>query len=160
MAVTAPDPRVTYDPQPESQCKDLVHTDKVVFTLPEVDTSPGVWAVLDEGCNSTVHGKDWIQNAIPKLEALGYQSIFSAGAQKSFEGLVGGASAFLWRREVPKFQENHVLRSRLGVLGWLWTSCNLPVLAGVGYSLDPIVAGSSVQHWVLLAHYKYPPLER
>ena len=67
------------------QGEDMVHTDKVVLTLPEVDTfaSPDVWAVLDEGCNSTVHGKDWAQNAIPKLEALGYRSIFSVGAQKA-----------------------------------------------------------------------------
>ena len=80
----------------------MVHTDKVVLTLPEVDTfaSPDVWAALDEGCNSTVHGKDWAQNAIPKLEALGYRSIFSVGTQKAFKGLLGGASS-LGTRTLP-----------------------------------------------------------
>ena len=42
--------------------------------LPVVDIyqSSGVYAVLDEGCNSTVHGTEWISNAAKKLSNLGY----------------------------------------------------------------------------------------
>ena len=31
-------------------------------------------AVLDEGCNNTVHGSDWIANAAGKLAEFGYSA--------------------------------------------------------------------------------------
>ena len=44
-----------------------------MIDLPVVNiyAGPHVYAVLDEGCNSTVHGSDWIVNAAGKLVGLG-----------------------------------------------------------------------------------------
>eukprot|EP00973_Karenia_brevis_P079342 11009854-Karenia_brevis.AAC.1 len=29
---------------------------------------PGIWVCLDEGCNSSCHGKEWAVNAAARLE--------------------------------------------------------------------------------------------
>ena len=98
----APESRNEMTPELQGDSEEMVHTDKVTLTLPEVDiyASPDLWAVLDEGCNSTVHGSEWASNAIPKLETLGYRTIFTEGLQKSFKGLVGGAAS-LGTRTLP-----------------------------------------------------------
>ena len=44
--------------------------------LPTVDIweSPGVYVVIDDGCNRNVHSQAWAENAEAKLARLGYHS--------------------------------------------------------------------------------------
>jgi len=60
--------------------------------LREVDivTDPGIWAILDEGCNTTCHSRSWRLNAQEKLEAMGF-CMETCKATKNYNGV--GANA-------------------------------------------------------------------
>ena len=59
-----------------------------------------MYAVLDEGCNSTVHGTEWVSNAAKKLSNLGYSTRFSSNAARTFKGL-SGETENLGGRHIP-----------------------------------------------------------
>ena len=65
----------------------------VLCDMPMVDIykDKGIYAVLDEGCNSTVQGDVWARHAEAKLESLGFTSKFEASPPKCFKGLSGNA---------------------------------------------------------------------
>ena len=56
--------------------------------------------MLDEGCNSTVHGSDWIADAAGKLAEFGYTTRFKPEGGRTFKGL-SGATETLGRRTIP-----------------------------------------------------------
>ena len=66
----------------------------------DIYESPGVYAVLDEGCNSTVHGTEWVSNAARKLSNLGYSTRFSSNGARTFKGL-SGETETLGGRHIP-----------------------------------------------------------
>ena len=80
----------------------VTDTHPALEPLPVVDIyqSSGVYAVLDEGCNSTVHGTEWISNAAKKLSNLGYSTRFSSNAARTFKGL-SGETETLGGRNIP-----------------------------------------------------------
>ena len=60
--------------------------------LPAVDVlrDHHVWAVLDEGCNSTICGQVWLKNASEKFHSIGFKVHESDGEDtKTFRGLSG-----------------------------------------------------------------------
>ena len=60
--------------------------------LPVVDVlrDDHVWAVLDEGCNSTICGQVWLKNASEKFHSIGFKVHESDdGDAKTFRGLSG-----------------------------------------------------------------------
>ena len=72
-----------------------------VAALDRVDIlkDPRCFAVLDEGCNRTCHGKKWIENAIEKLEKLGKPVGGLTGPPKTYSGL--GNTKTAGRRKIP-----------------------------------------------------------
>eukprot|EP00435_Cladocopium_sp_Y103_P050664 s1856_g15.t1 len=48
-----------------------------------------VWGVLDEGCNSTVCGHEWMETCKAKLKILGFDVPMQSDVQKAFKGLAG-----------------------------------------------------------------------
>ena len=44
----------------------------------------GVWAVLDEGCNSTVRGSEWMERAVEAYAAVGYDVVKISDETKPF----------------------------------------------------------------------------
>ena len=69
--------------------------------LPTVDIykDKGIYAILDEGCNSTVHGDVSARNAEAKLEFLGFTSKFQASPPRDFKGF--GKTRALGVRSFP-----------------------------------------------------------
>ena len=59
--------------------------------LPVVDVlnDEHVWGVLDEGCNSTVCGHDWMESCRAKLKNIGFDAPMQSDEQKAFKGLAG-----------------------------------------------------------------------
>ncbi|CAL1129119.1 unnamed protein product [Cladocopium goreaui] len=59
--------------------------------LPVVDVlnDEHVWGVLDEGCNSTVCGHDWMESCKAKLKKIGFDAAMQSEEQKAFKGLAG-----------------------------------------------------------------------
>ena len=51
----------------------------------------GVWATLDEGCNSCCHSKAWARNAEDKFEKLGFFPEWFHRDRKTYSG-IGGQS--------------------------------------------------------------------
>jgi hypothetical protein len=64
-----------------------------------MDTSPDVWAVLDEGCNSTVHGAEWMAKAEAKFMKLGLDVEFVNTNKKKFSG-IGNATIAYGKRAI------------------------------------------------------------
>ena len=48
-----------------------------------------VWGVLDEGCNSTVCGHEWMETRKAKLKNMGFDVPMQSDEQKAFKGLAG-----------------------------------------------------------------------
>ncbi|CAE7255946.1 RE2 [Symbiodinium natans] len=69
----------------------VTDTNPSLSKLPVVNirTSPHVFAVLDEGCNSTVHGEDWGHESMSKYASFGYSTRFAKETSKTFKGLSG-----------------------------------------------------------------------
>ena len=59
--------------------------------LPVVDVlnDEHAWGVLDEGCNSTVCGHEWMETRKAKLKNMGFDVPMQSGEQKAFKGLAG-----------------------------------------------------------------------
>ena len=72
----------------------VTDTNPSLSKLPVVNvrTSPHVFAVLDEGCNSTVHGEDWGHESMSKCASFGYSTRFVKETSKTFKGLSGSTS--------------------------------------------------------------------
>ena len=49
----------------------------------------GVWAVLDEGCNSTAGGSEWTERAVEAYAAVGYDVVKVSDETTHFKGLSG-----------------------------------------------------------------------
>ena len=62
--------------------------------LPIVDVMdhPGIWAALDEGCNSSCHGSMWADNASRKLEKLGFSPTWIHREPKRYAGVGAGTT--------------------------------------------------------------------
>ena len=99
--------------------------------LPVIDiwNDPGVWAVLDEGCNSTVCGEEWLERAIACYAAVGYDVVKVSDVGKPFKGLSGTcvtrgslrlpfALTFEAGKEhkLPGVLETHVIPGRIPLL--------------------------------------------
>ena len=74
-----------------NEVEDQQQSGAVKLTLPDVDiyADPGIWAVLDEGCNNTVHSDAWAENAIQNYRALGFETRFHDRDALVFSGLSG-----------------------------------------------------------------------
>ena len=55
----------------------------------------GVWAVLDEGCNSTVCGSEWMERAVEAYAAVGYEVVKISDETKPFN------QGFVWSHQNP-----------------------------------------------------------
>ena len=57
-----------------------ISADTALSRLRSIDIfkDDGVWATLDEGCNSCCHGKAWALNAEDKYEKLGYCLLYTS----------------------------------------------------------------------------------
>ena len=96
--------------------------------LVDIMEDPGVWAVLDEGCNATVCGQAWIQNAKDKYARLGYDVADLQCDSKAFRGLAGDtktlgkcripfALTFLDpETKLPGVMETHVVDGKIPLL--------------------------------------------
>ena len=106
-----------------------------------------MYAVLDEGCNSTVHGTEWISNAAKKLSNLGYSTRFSSNAARTFKGLSGETETLGGRHipfsivgldgesRVPGVLESHEIKGTAPLLLSLYAQAQL------GICKDPTALG-------------------
>ena len=78
--------------------QDLVYMN---FETVDVAKSPHVFAVLDEGCNSTCHSKSWAVDAEARLARLGYHMPLKDDGCKSFAGLGSGNTKTEGVRSIP-----------------------------------------------------------
>ena len=80
----------------------VLQDDEVALTLPEVDlmSSPDIYAVLDEGANSSVAGGVWMRNTEQKLHRLGFEAPWMSSEAKTFNGLDSTTST-LGTRRIP-----------------------------------------------------------
>eukprot|EP00435_Cladocopium_sp_Y103_P038080 s1209_g10.t1 len=77
---------------------DLVYMN---FEAVDVEKSPHVFALLDEGCNSTCHSNAWAADAEKKLARLGYTMPLKDDGGKSFAGLGSGSTKTEGVRSIP-----------------------------------------------------------
>ena len=78
--------------------KDLVYMN---FETVGIARSSHVFAVLDEGCNSTCHSKAWAVDAEARLARLGYSMPLKDDSCKSFAGLGNGNTKTEGVRSIP-----------------------------------------------------------
>ena len=137
----------------------VTDTHPALDPLPVVDIydSPGVFAVLDEGCNSTVHGTEWIANAARKLSNLGYSTRFSSNAARTFKGLSGETEILGGRRipfsimgldgeaRVPGVLESHEIKGTAPLLLWLYAQAQLGISKDLRTNLYGVRMPSSDQ---------------
>jgi hypothetical protein len=70
------------------------------WTLPLIDPKQDdhdVWALLDEGCNSTCHGEQWRTHAEKVLKHRGYAPMRLSSGKSSFSGIGKATCAGRWR---------------------------------------------------------------
>ena len=67
----------------------------------DIARSSHVFAVLDEGCNSTCHSKAWAVDAEARLARLGYSMPLKDDSCKSFAGLGNGNTKTEGVRSIP-----------------------------------------------------------
>ena len=77
-----------------------IHPALINLPVVNIYESQHVYAVLDEGCNSTVHGSEWVADAAGKLANMGYSTRFKPEASRTFKGL-SGATETLGSRTLP-----------------------------------------------------------
>ena len=53
----------------------------------DVNASKDIWAVLDEGCNSSVHGSGWADRAEKKLARFGLEVLWTSRKAKWYSGI-------------------------------------------------------------------------
>ena len=97
------------------------------------DTHPGVYAVLDEGCNSTVHGTDWIANAAQNLASIGFSTRFSPEGSRTFKGLSGETETLRFRT-IP-FSIKGIDGESHEIKGWGSARISERTNVGFGYPL-------------------------
>ena len=78
--------------------QDLVYMN---FETVDIARSSHVFAVLDEGCNSTCHSKAWAVDAEARLARLGYSMPLKDDSCKSFAGLGSGNTKTEGVRSIP-----------------------------------------------------------
>ena len=78
--------------------QDLVYMN---FETVDIARSSHVFAVLDEGCNSTCHSKAWAVDAEARLARLGYSMPLKDDGCKSFAGLGSGSTKTEGVRSIP-----------------------------------------------------------
>ena len=85
--------------------------------LPVVDVlnDEHVWGVLDEGCNSTVCGHEWMETCKAKLKNMGFEVLLQSDEQKAFKGLAGNVRT-KGRYRIPFVLEPEGGRKLPGVL--------------------------------------------
>ena len=71
------------------------------FETVDIARSSHVFAVLDEGCNSTCHSKAWAVDAEARLARLGYSMPLKDDSCKSFAGLGSGNTKTEGVRSIP-----------------------------------------------------------
>jgi len=88
----------------------------------------GVWAVLDEGCNLTVCGSEWMERAVEAYAAVGYDVGKVSDETKPFKGLSGVtkthgsyripfALTFVNNNQkLPGIMETHVIDGKIPLL--------------------------------------------
>ena len=59
----------------------------------------GVWAIIDDGCNSCCHGEVWRQNAEAKMKVLGFHPIWLHRKATTFNGV--GTSTTTGKLKIP-----------------------------------------------------------
>eukprot|EP00435_Cladocopium_sp_Y103_P073901 s140_g45.t1 len=67
---------------------DVIHVGPALRVI-DIWNDEGVWAVLDEGCNSTVCGSEWMTRAIASYATVGYDVVKLSDEPKPFKGLSG-----------------------------------------------------------------------
>ena len=78
--------------------QDLVYMN---YETVDIARSSHVFAVLDEGCNSTCHSKAWAVDAEARLARLGYSMPLKDDGCKSFAGLGSGSTKTEGVRSIP-----------------------------------------------------------
>ena len=71
------------------------------FESIDIEKSPHVFALLDEGCNSTCHSSAWAAEAEKKLARFGYTMPLKDDGGKSFAGLGSGSTKTKGVRSIP-----------------------------------------------------------
>ena len=95
---------------------DCMHfDDNQTLNLRAVDpiADEGVWAIIDDGCNSCCHGEVWRQNAEPKMKVLRLQPIWVHRKVAIFNGV--GTSATSGTLNIPmaiQLQESNMVTPR------------------------------------------------
>ena len=76
-----------------------MHPEQQATNLRVVDplTDPGVWAIVDDACNTCVHGETWRKNAAVKWNALGTQPILNSTEGTSFRGIGRSETSGKWQ---------------------------------------------------------------
>ena len=77
-----------------------IHPALIELPVVNIHAESHVCAVLDEGCNSTIHGSDWIANAASKLAEFGHSTRFKPEGRRTFKDL-SGATETLGSRAIP-----------------------------------------------------------
>ena len=87
--------------------------------LPTVDVmkDPGIWVVMDEGCNSMCHSRAWAENAEMKLEKLGMEFEWINRTSKIFNGIGGAKVHTHGKRRIPT--ACRLVKSGMVILGSL-----------------------------------------
>ena len=77
------------------------HQDLQAMDLPVVDPlkDEGVWAIIDDACNSCCHGEMWRRNAEKKWARIGFQWQWIHKEAKKFNGL--GSKKTSGKMEIP-----------------------------------------------------------
>ena len=95
---------------------EMYHKDIQAVNLRVVDClkDEGVWAIIDEGCNSGCHGQRWRENADIKFEKLGFKSVFHKESNMAFKGIGNNRSSGQWKSQTRRdsgfsFTRNHHL---------------------------------------------------
>ena len=76
-----------------------LHQDKCNMTLRVVDPleDEGIWAVIDEGCNSNTHSEIWRKNLQMKCEKMGFQPVQINAKVTQFTGVGTARTTGKWR---------------------------------------------------------------
>ena len=75
------------------------HKDKCPTDLRVVDPmeDEGVWAIVDDGCNSCTHSREWRLNAEEKWAKRGFKCYLKDGKVTKFTGIGSSPSTGKWK---------------------------------------------------------------
>ena len=88
--------------------EEVFHRDLQPTHLPVIDTRlhEGVWALIDEGCNTCCHGELWRKNAEMKFRRLGFTPTLETEKESEFKGIGKKESTGVWRIPLGLLLEN------------------------------------------------------